>query len=145
VVCLTDLLATCAGLVGAELPADAGENRVSILPLLKGGGEAVRESVVHHSVSGDFAIRQGKWKLVLCAGSGGWSRPTDAEAVKQGLAGTQLYGMSTDEGETRNLQAEYPEVVARLTQRLEEQIARGRSTPGAKQANDGRIDLRKAP
>lgn len=40
-----------------------------------------------------FAIRGGKRKLVLGAGSGGWAQPTDDAALVQGLPTIQLYGM----------------------------------------------------
>jgi len=33
--------------------------------------KTVRESTVHHSLSGMFAIRQGKWKLIDGLGDGG--------------------------------------------------------------------------
>ena len=74
--CLTDLLATSADLLGAKVPDNAGEDSVSILPLLRGGEKPVREAIVHHSIEGMFAIRQDNWKLELCRGSGGWSKPT---------------------------------------------------------------------
>ena len=48
----------------------------------------------------------------------------------------QLYNLASDIGETRNVQAEHPEVVARLTKLLEKYVADGRSTPGATQKND---------
>jgi arylsulfatase A len=49
-VCLNDLMATCAELVGAKLPDDAGEDSVSILPLLLGTAKApVREAAIHQS------------------------------------------------------------------------------------------------
>ena len=70
-ICHTDLLATCAEIVGAKLPANAAEDSVSILPALLGTAtEPLHEAVVHHSASGAFAIRQGRWKLALCPGSG---------------------------------------------------------------------------
>src|SRR5262249_27302358 len=74
--CLGDLMATCAEVLDVKLPDDAGEDSVSILPALLGTAKGpLREAVVHHSIDGSFAIRQGKWKLELCPGSGGWSRP----------------------------------------------------------------------
>jgi arylsulfatase A-like enzyme len=143
-ICHTDLMATCAEILGAELPDTAGEDSVSILPALMGKEIAtLRKSVVHHSISGCFAVRQGNWKLELCAGSGGWGKPSDADAKKQGLANVQLYDLSTDIGETKNVQEEHPELVAHLTKILEQQIADGRSTPGAKQKNDVEIVLMK--
>jgi len=144
-VCLTDLLATSAELVGAKLPANAGEDSVSIVPLLKGGRQPVREATVHHSIGGLFAIRQGPWKLEFCPGSGGWAQPRDPEARRQGLPALQLYHLERDLGEQRNLQADEPAVVERLTKLLEQYVTNGRSTPGAPQRNDVAVDFRKTP
>jgi len=144
IICHTDLMATCADMLGAKLPNNAGEDSVSILPALLGTDQApLHEAVVHHSINGSFAIRQGKWKLELCADSGGWSPPTPGSEAAKGLPDNQLYDLSADIAESKNLQAEHPEVVARLTKLLEQLIANGRSTPGPKQANDATIEIRK--
>jgi hypothetical protein len=136
-VCLNDLMATCAELVGVVLPDNAGEDRVSFLPVLLGTAALpAREAVVHHRINGKFAIREGRWKLALYAGSGGWGKPGDGEAEKGGLPAVQLYELEADAGETKNVCAEHPEVVARLTALLEKYVTDGRSTPGAAQAND---------
>ena len=139
--CHTDLMATCAEILGARLPDSAGEDSVSILLLLKGGSEPVREAVVHHSTHGKFAIRKGKWKLLLCAGSGGVSKPVDAEALKQGLPHVQLYDMQADIGERENLQDKHPEIVAELVALLSKYVNAGRSTPGQPQKNDVAVDI----
>jgi arylsulfatase A len=139
-ICLTDLMATCAEILGVTLPDNAGEDSVSMLPALLGKENASpRQSVVHHSIHGRFAVREGRWKLCLCPGSGGWGKPGDADAAKQGLPPVQLYDLSTDIAETRNISAAHPDIVARLTRQLEASVANGRSTPGAKQANDADI------
>ena len=62
---------------------------------------------------------------------------------RRGTARPQLYDLNADLGERNNVQAEHPEVVARLTKLLEKYIADGRSTPGPKQANDAAIRIRK--
>ncbi len=143
-ICHTDLMATCADILGAKLPDNAGEDSVSILPALLGTDKApLHEAVVHHSINGSFAIRQGSWKLELCADSGGWSDPKPGSKEAKGLPETQLYDLSAEIAETKNLHAERPEEVARLTKLLEQIIANGRSTPGAKQANDAAIQIRK--
>ncbi len=143
-ICHTDFMATCAEILGAKLPDNAAEDSFSILPALLGTDTApLHEAVVHHSLNGSFAIRQGKWKLELCADSGGWTSPKPGSKEAKGLPTNQLYDLSTDKGETKNLQAEHPEVVARLTRLLEHFIADGRSTPGPKQANDAPIVIRK--
>jgi arylsulfatase A-like enzyme len=140
-ICLGDLTATCSELLGAKLPDDAAEDSVSFLSLLRGEDRPVRESVVHHSVDGCFAIRAGDWKLAFCSGSGGWGRPKDDEADKQKLPDVQLYNLADDPGEQTNLQAKYPEIVARMTGQMRQIIADGRSTPGTKQSNDVEIEL----
>jgi arylsulfatase A-like enzyme len=130
-------MATCAAILEAKLPENAAEDSVSLLPALLGQGQApLHDHVVHHSISGRFAIRQGNWKLALCPGSGGWGKPGDADAAKQGLPAAQLYDLSTDPAETTNLHDKHPEVVQRLTTLLNDIIANGRSTPGAAQKND---------
>ena len=92
---------------------------------------------MHHSVNGSFAIRQGSWKLLLCPDSGGWSDPKPGSEDAKGLPAVQLYDLSKDPAERDNVQAEHPEIVARLTKLLEKFVADGRSTPGAAQRNDG--------
>jgi arylsulfatase A len=137
IICLGDLMATCAEILGAKLPDDAGEDSVSFLPALLGTDRLpLRDALVQHSINGSFAIRQGRWKLALCPDSGGWSAPKPGTAAANGLPRVQLYDLVEDPGEQQNLQARHPEVVARLTQLLEKYIAEGRSTPGMRLTND---------
>jgi hypothetical protein len=49
--------------------------------------------------------------------------------------------MSVDEGEKENLQSAHPEIVKRLTARLEQIVADGRSTTGPRQKNDVPVDV----
>jgi arylsulfatase A len=143
-VSLVDWMATCAELVGAKLPDNAAEDSVSMLPALLGNAkDRNRETLVHHSITGRFAVRERQWKLCLSPGSGGWSAPRDPEAVKRGLPPDQLYDLASDLAETKNIAAEHPEIVARLTRHLETMIADGRSTPGSPQANTVPVMVRK--
>ena len=164
-VCLVDLFATCAAIVDAPVAETAAEDSVSLLPLLLGSANArARATVVHHSIRGSFAIRQGKWKLAFCPGSGGWSHPKPAgrkkqkgKRAKKGSAqvdapivakhqSVQLFDMQADPYELNNLAGQFPEIVKQLSQLAEKQIADGRSTPGTKQPNDGtEIELYPAP
>ena len=143
-VCLTDFMATCAEVLGVKLPGNAAEDSISILPALVGQAKKpLRDSVVNHSISGRFALRQGPWKLEIAPGSGGWGAPNDFEARAAGLPDIQLYDLSADPGETKNVQAEHPEIVARLRAVLEKTIADGRSTPGPKAVNDVAVTIDK--
>ncbi len=136
IICLLDLMATCADILKVRLPDNAGEDSVSILPALLGRAKGpLREAIVHHSINGRFSIRQGNWKLELCPGSGGWSTPLDPVAAANGLPSIQLYNMSRDISEQVNLQAQHPEIVSQLTKLLEKYVADGRSTPGKPQRN----------
>lgn len=127
--CLTDMLATCADIVGDKLPDHAGEDSVSMLPNLLGTATGpLREATVHHSINGSFSIRQGKWKLALCPDSGGWSHPRPGKKTK-GLPPVQLYDLEKDIGETSNIQDKHPEIVKELTTLLQTYRRNGRSVP----------------
>lgn len=139
----SDLFATCAELLGAKLPPTAAVDSVSILSLLcgQGRGRPVHEAIVDGSGEGRFTIRQGRWKLLLWPGSGGWSSPTPnpSEWLKvpatdlSRLPKYQLYDLTADPAERHNLLAEQPEVVQRLGTLLRHYVERGRSTPGPAQ------------
>ena len=128
---------------GAKLPDDAGEDSVSILPALLGRTDGpLREAVVHHSIDGSFAIRQGDWKLELCPGSGGWSDPQPGLGRRaQGCRRSSSTTSPPTSARTPNVQDQHPEVVARLTKLLEKYVADGRSTPGTPQKNTGEVDI----
>ncbi len=114
-ICLTDLWATCAALVGAELPRDAAEDSFNVLPLLLGtpGERPAREAVVHQSAAGQLAIRQGPWKYVA---------PARNKAA-------ELYHLGEDPAEAVDRLAREPEVVARLAALLDKLRRDGRSRP----------------
>jgi len=143
-ICLTDLMATCAAFLDVALPDDAGEDSVNLLPAFFGTSTGpLREATVHHSINGSFAIRQWNWKLELCADSGGWSEPRPGKADVTKLPAVQLYDLALDGGERKNVQADHPEVVERLSRLLQQYVDRGRSTPGAPQKNDTSVAIRK--
>ncbi len=134
--CLTDLLATAAEATGTRLPSDAAEDSVSLLPLWRRDGQASatgtvrnREAVVHHGIDGRFAIRQGRWKLLDCAGSGGWSLPEDS--VPPGAPRAQLYDIQADPAEQHNLFDQRPEVVDQLLALLHRYQTQDRSVETA--------------
>ncbi len=135
-ICLLDLFATAAEITGQNMPTGAAEDSVSFLPaLLAKPIISTRNGVIHHSVSGHFAYRQGNWKLALARGSGGWSSPKENQ-VPADAPRAQLYDMATDPGETKNLYTSKPDIVERLLSRLKSDILRGRSTKGFPSTND---------
>lgn len=129
-----DLMATVADILQATLPDAAGEDSFSLLPLLRGSDQPVREDAVSHGSRGVPALRLGHWKMIFGPdGGGNWSNqsatPPDGHPA-------QLYDLAADLGETKNLYADHPDLVAKMTARMEAIVAAGRSTPGAPQKND---------
>jgi arylsulfatase A-like enzyme len=135
-VCLTDVMATCAAVVGADLPADAAEDSYDILPVLLGRQPeaSTRRYTLHQTISLALAIRRGPWKYLDHKGSGGnrYDRqPMQAFALPDTApeAPAQLYNLDSDPGETTNLYFEHPEIVKELKTKLDEYVASGRSRP----------------
>lgn len=124
-ICLNDLMATCAEIVGAKIPDNAGEDSVSILPDLLGTAKGpVREATIHQSPHGDLAIRQGPWKLIFLKGGE-----------------RELYNLQTDLSEKQNVAEANPDVVEYLTVLMRRYIDNGRSTIGAPQKNDAAMSV----
>ena len=123
--CLTDLLATVAEIAGVKLPAEAGEDSFSLLPAMR-GKKGTRAAVVHHSIDGVFAIRQGDWKLCLGRGSGGFSDPKQITPAAGEPLG-ELYNLRQDPSEETNLYKQHPEKVKALTALLRGYQRNGRS------------------
>ncbi len=118
--CFTDILATFAAIVDAELPDDAGEDSFNILPALLGQklGEPIRDSIIHHN--GWLAIRRGEWKLI----------PDIRGDGQQGGRGRRaLFNIKADPYEKNNLYDKHPEIVEQLTELLMKQMKQGYSRP----------------
>lgn len=136
-ICTTDFFATAADIVGYKTPDNAGEDSFSFLDVIRGNDRAdtPQRGVVHHSIDGRFAIRQGHWKLIMCPGSGGWSAPRTIDELA-GLPEFQLYDLQRDPGEQHNVIGQYPDQASSMKTRLTRYINEGRSTPGKPQKND---------
>lgn len=121
---MTDFMATCAAIVGARLSSNEAEDSFSLLPLMEGRSSTTpRAPVIHHSVAGMFAIRDGRWKLVLGNGSGGREKPRGKPFGKP----YHLYDLSQDISERRDIVEKQPDVVSRLVQKFEKIRESGRS------------------
>ncbi|NBV85666.1 MAG: arylsulfatase, partial [Verrucomicrobia bacterium] len=122
-IALTDVIATCADLLGVALPRDGAEDSISFAPALLGrpGTQDLRQSLVNDSMMGTFSIREGPWKLIAGQGGGG-SYPQDRSPAPSPPADAppgQLYNLDDDLGETKNLYNEKPELVTKLTALLD--------------------------
>ncbi|MCB1124080.1 MAG: sulfatase-like hydrolase/transferase, partial [Verrucomicrobiae bacterium] len=124
-----DILATLANIMDRKLPENQAVDSFSILPLLGGIDEPVRQNAVSCSSRGLPGFRLGNWKLIPGEGSGGWSKGGEGQPV-------QLYNLAEDIGERKNLASLYPERVQDMQIQFEQLIASGRSTAGEPQKND---------
>lgn len=133
-------LPACSSVHAEEAPTDLHKPNIVFVPADDLGygdvgcynsekrGRPVREAIVSHSVFGVFAIRQGPWKLIReTETSGGWVAPAGS-GPKAGAPG-QLYNLRDDPAEQKNLFAQRPEIVGRLTELLQRYQREGRSAP----------------
>lgn len=117
----TDLLATFADILGKSLPVDAGEDSVSLLPVMeKPSKPGNREPIISHSMSGRYAISDGTWKLIM----------------PHGKLGYELYNLSKDPGEEANVYGKHARIEKALEEKITAMVQNGRTTPGPKQSND---------
>jgi arylsulfatase A-like enzyme len=120
IICTTDFLATLSAIIEKPLPEGVGEDSFNMLSAYLGtdNGMQIRDYIIHHSLAGFFSIRKGKWKLTTNLGSGGFTQPVNEDPKEGDKAGT-LYNLQDDINEQNNLYNEYPDVVAKLTQLLQ--------------------------
>jgi len=119
-VCMTDFMSTFAELLGVVLPENAGEDSYSLLPVMlqKPYDKPFRESTVHHSGAGAFAIRKGDWKMIFGEVEHG-EMPGDPATWEDSGS---LFNMREDPYETENLRDEYPEVVEEMNALLKSYV-----------------------
>jgi len=120
-----DVLPTLAAITGSSLPALEIDG-VSILPLLEGDPSVEPRSVFYFYYGHELrAVREGRWKRVYR------HRTRSYQGVDPGMDGypgpytfpvvpDALYDLESDVGETRDVSADHPEVVARLDALAEE-------------------------
>ena len=134
---LVDVMPTLAELAGAKYPArfDGHDIRPMSGRSFAGAfdGKPLTRSVpIFWEHEGNKAVRDGKWKLVAQFG-----------------APWQLYDMSTDRTETRDLAAAHPDIAARMTQQWNDWAAKSFVDPWPNKVDGGvikgRLEGGKAP
>ena len=104
-ICLTDMMATFAAITDYKLSSEMGEDSFNAFDVLLGKTEPIRDSIIHHDFSGNFAIRKGPWKLV----------------------GSKLFNIKQDIKESRDLAKENPQIVTELKKLLAQQRKNNRT------------------
>ena len=138
---ILDLLPTLAELAGAPVPGDRILDGRSIAELLLGGRESLPEAPFFYYFGTQLqAIRLGHWKLFLRQtepaeqSSSLWylQNPELFERHHRLREAPELYDLGADQGETRNLASDRPEVVERLdgiARRFDEGMRRDKRRP----------------
>ncbi len=116
-----DILPTFAKLVGVEPTKDRILDGRDITPLMfKANAGPVRDTHLYIGGNNAAAIRQGDWKLFLKGDAADKKAKKAAGKTKPPKGGPvpSLYNLATDPGETQDVAAANPEIVARLKQEL---------------------------
>tara|TARA_R110001606_G_scaffold145231_1_gene284963 strand:+ start:167481 stop:168869 length:1389 start_codon:yes stop_codon:yes gene_type:complete len=117
---MMDFYPTIAKIVGAIVSKERAIDGHNILPLLTGDtAKSEYEFLCYYGRDGKLAaIRQGDWKLHLAEPSERWA---GKQPVEEALLNTRpttalpwLYNLSTDIGETKNVESAHPDVVEKL-------------------------------
>ena len=113
---LMDLLPTFVRLAGARPPANRIDGR-DIWPLLAGepGARSPHEAFLYYQGDQLQAVRSGPWKLHLALPA----RATGTAGKAAGPRPARLHDVTRDPGETDDLAARHPEVVAQLERAAE--------------------------
>ena len=135
-VSLNDIFATCAELLGAELPANAAEDSISFLnTLYESDVSPERDHVIAHSTFGEFTLLEGPWKIVYRNESTNLNESRGKQRV------VELYNLENDIAETTDLAAEESAIVDRLDKKLRHLVDRGTSREGPAQQNDTKVTI----
>jgi arylsulfatase A-like enzyme len=120
-----DFLASFAALAGQALGPQDGPDSFDVLGALLGTSPTGRDELVEQA--GALSLVTTKWKLISPGDCPRMSAHTNTELGNDPRP--QLYDLSVDLGEQRNVAGEHPDVVGALTARLARIREDGRSRP----------------
>ncbi|MCB1121137.1 MAG: arylsulfatase [Verrucomicrobiae bacterium] len=135
-VSLCDIFATCADILGKDIPADAAVDSFSFLnTLLDGSSTPNRDHVIAHSTFGEFTLLEGPWKIVYRNKSDNLNESRGKPRIRE------LYNLADDVAETTDIAEKHPDKVNLLDAKIHDLVARGSSRPGARDSNDTNVDM----
>ena len=115
-----DLMPTLARLAGTTEPQDRIIDGRDLMPLITGRTyTSPHEAYYFYKHTILYAVRSGHWKLVLPRPA----RPKNINwygRLQEEVKELTLYNLKDDIGETRNVAAEHPEIVAKLMKLIEQ-------------------------
>ena len=114
-----DIMRSLGSLFNARLPKESACDSQDNLATILGENKTSREYLTEMSNTHVLSVRSGKWKYI---------EPSNGPAMIQwgpkvetgNLAEPQLYDMSVDQGERKNVASEHPDVVAKMQAYIEE-------------------------
>lgn len=113
-----DFYRSLAVLIGFDLPEDEAIDSENVLPALLDANAEGRETMLEESFT--LSIREGNWKYIapFTGSTPKWLANKD---IENGLsAEPQLFDLNVDLAEQNNIAAQHPDVVARLSAKIEE-------------------------
>jgi arylsulfatase A len=113
-----DVMPTVCGMTFADLPKDT--DGVSFLPALTGHQQPMHEFLYWEfpGYGGQQTIQMGKWKAVR--------QKVSAKAMKGTL---ELFDLEADPGETTDVAAKHPEVLAKLVEAMKREHTPSKDFP----------------
>ena len=126
-VCHVDFPASFAALAGIPLGEDDAPDSMNVLDALLGTSAKGRDDLVVEGLQAKTVLRSGDWSFIPPHPGNAVIATTGAET---GCASeNQLYDLSQDIGQIRNVAEENPELVAQFSARLEEMQNAPRTRP----------------
>ena len=131
-----DIMATIAAITGYALKDQDAEDSHNLLPLLKGTVIApIRETHIHNTSANRYAIRHGDWLLIddkngyVSGRNDDWEKKYNYPSDDSDAG--QLFNLSNDLGQQKNIITNHPEKAEELRALLNEIRKRGQSAPPA--------------
>ncbi len=109
-----DLVRSLATLTGASIPPGAARDSENMLPALLGESKTGRSQLVEQAAS--LSLRQGQWKYIAPSKGPAVNPNTNTEMGAD--TQPQLYDLSADAGERKNVAADQPERVKQMADTL---------------------------
>lgn len=113
---LTNLMSTCAEVVGEDQQSGEALDSYSILPVLLNRPDSLtaQKAIMSESSHGLYGVRKDNWKFIDGRGSGGFSDPVTYKPGP-GEAKGELYDIEKDPSETNNRYLEEPGKIKELS------------------------------
>lgn len=120
-VCQVDLPASFAALAGQKLDTSTAPDSENMLPALLGEDKQGRETLVEQAAA--LTLRQGQWKYIPPGKGPKVAANTNVELGRDSVG--QLYDLSSDLAEMKNVAAAHPDMVERMARMLSKIRERG--------------------